>query len=210
MADREELLLLGEVAGEAAHELRNALAVISGSATLLKGAKLTAAESAHLAKIERNARVAQGVLDALMALARGEAVRGAPVALASAMADARTEVAGKAEYVDAVGDLAVRGSDVLVARMFRVLYDNAIQAGAARIETRAREESGLVTIDVRDDGPGIPESIRATLFDPLVTTKPTGTGLGLALARRVARAHGGDITSPESASGAHFVITLRA
>ncbi len=208
VTDREELLLLGEIAAEAAHELRNALAVISGSASLLKAASLAAPEAAHVAKIDRNARLAQSVLDALLSLARGDAVRGAPVALSAVMAAAREEVAGDLAYEDDVAEVSVRGSDVLLARMFRVLYDNATQAGAKRITTRARESNGTVTIDITDDGPGIPDEIRATLFDPLVTTKPSGTGLGLALARRIARAHGGDVVL--GAPGAHFIITLRA
>jgi len=204
-------MLLGEIAGEAAHELRNALAVIAASASLVKPSSLSQADAAHLAKIERNARVAQGVLDAMMALARGEAVRGAPVALTSAMSAARAELTESAvTYEDAVGAISVRGSDVLLARMFRVLYDNAAQAGATKIQTRARAEDAIVTIDVVDDGPGIPEAIRATLFEPLVTTKREGTGLGLALARRVARAHGGDVALADSPRGAHFVVTLRA
>jgi signal transduction histidine kinase len=206
VANREELLLLGEIAGEAAHELRNALAVIAASASLMKSASLAPSDAGHLAKIERNARLAQNVLDALMSLARGEAVRGAPVAISSAMSAARAELSANVAYVDEVGDAAVRGSEVLLARLFRVLYDNAAQAGAKNITTRARTESGVVTVDVIDDGPGVPEAIRATLFEPLVTTKTEGTGLGLALARRVARAHGGDIAL---ADATHFVITLR-
>src|SRR5512135_966432 len=62
---REELWVLGELAGEAAHELRNALAVIGASATLLRAAEGPQKE-AHIAKIERNARLAQGVVDSLM------------------------------------------------------------------------------------------------------------------------------------------------
>jgi nitrogen-specific signal transduction histidine kinase len=92
--------------------------------------------------------------------------------------------------------------------MFRVLYDNAIQAGATHAWTHARVEGGSVVIDVRDDGPGIPSACRDTLFDPLVTTKKGGTGLGLALARRVAHAHGGEITLAPSESGACFRIKL--
>ena len=205
----EELLLLGEMAGEAAHELRNALAVIAASASLLRSADGSARET-HIAKIERNARVAQGVVDALMAIARGESVRGEPVALASAIAEARKDVpAGLAYEDDVPADLAVRGNEVLLSRMFRVLYENASQAGAKNVSTRAARAGDVITIDVSDDGPGVPDEVRAKLFEPLVTSKKKGTGLGLALVRRVARAHGGDARWIATATGACFRVTLQ-
>ena len=197
------------MAGEAAHELRNALAVIAASASLLRSAE-GQARDVHIAKIERNARVAQGVVDALMAIARGESVRGEPVALASAIAEARKDTpAGPAYDDDVPADLAVRGNEVLLSRMFRVLYENAAQAGAKNVSTRASSDGTSITIDVSDDGPGVPEEVRAKLFEPLVTSKKTGTGLGLALVRRVARAHGGDARWIATATGASFRITLQ-
>ena len=205
--EREELWVLGELAGEAAHELRNALAVIAASASLIR----TPETAHHVAKIERAARIAQGVVDGLMALARGEPLRGAPVALADAMAEARKDVPGAPRYVDELPEeAAVRGNEVLLSRMLRVIYENAVQAGAKNIETRVSRTPEAIVIDVKDDGPGVPENVRATLFDPLVTTKTGGTGLGLALARRVARAHGGDVALVDGDGGAHFRITLRA
>jgi len=206
---REELWLLGEMAGEAAHELRNALAVIGASASLLRSAD-AAAREAHIAKIERNARVAQGVVDALMAIARGESVRGEPVPLSTAIAEGRKDAPeGLAHEDDVPADLSVRGSEILLSRIFRVLYENSSQAGAKNVATRASREGDVVTIDVSDDGPGVPMEIRAKLFEPLVTSKKSGTGLGLALVRRVARAHGGDVELVASVRGAHFRIKLQ-
>jgi signal transduction histidine kinase len=210
VAEREELWVLGEIAGEAAHELRNALAVIAASASLIRGAEAGAVDT-HVAKIERSTRIAQGVVDGLMALARGETIRGAPVVLAHAIAEARTDVPKGATWEDAVPpEAAVRGNEILLSRMFRVLYENALQAGASKIVTTVTRGAEAITVDVTDDGRGVPEDVQATLFDALVTTKAQGTGLGLALAKRVARAHGGDAILVPSAKGAHFRITLRA
>jgi len=207
---REDLWVIGEIAAEAAHELRNALAVIAASAELLRSAP-PEQRDAHVAKIQRNARVAQTVLDALMALARGDELAGELVPITRAVAAARLDVRGSLVYVDDVSEgLSVRGSEILLSRMLRVLYENAIQAGATHAFTTARAEGDAIVIEARDDGPGVPTEFRETLFDPLVTTKKEGTGLGLALARRVARAHGGDITLVPSERGACFRIALRA
>jgi signal transduction histidine kinase len=69
------------------------------------------------------------------------------------------------------------------------------------------EESGI-TVSVTDDGPGIPETDRERIFEPLVTTKPDGTGLGLPIARRIARAHGTEV-EVESAPGAGATFSVR-
>ena len=66
------------------------------------------------------------------------------------------------------------------------------RAARARIvTTSARSGAGRVVIEVADDGPGVPADIAARVFEPLVTARTGGTGLGLALARRIAAAHGG-------------------
>ncbi len=79
-----------------------------------------------------------------------------------------------------------------------------------RIVTRARREGAYVVVSVTDDGPGVPADIRDTLFDPLVTRRGGGTGLGLALARRIAEAHGATLTLADVAAGASFVVTFPA
>ncbi len=205
------LALLGEVAGEAAHELRNALAVIGASAELCRGVDAERTEH-HIAKIQRNARIAQDVVDTLMALARGEQVRAESVPLAAAISEARRDLEGAVEYADDYDPrITVRASAVLLSRLFRILYENAMQAAApraAKITTRARIDDAGLTVEISDDGPGIPPEIRDTLFEPLVSGKPGGTGLGLALARRAARAHGGDLDLATSDRGACFRLRL--
>lgn len=74
-----------------------------------------------------------------------------------------------------------------------------------RVDARDRE----VAIIVEDTGPGIPENQRATIFSPFFTTKSEGTGLGLAVAKDIAHAHGGDVVlEAEAERGARFVLTL--
>jgi signal transduction histidine kinase len=207
----ERLAAIGEIAAEVAHELRNALQIISANVYLAK--QDLAASEPYLAKIERNARIAHAIVDDLMALARGEPAHAEPVLLAEVLLAARETVPEGVIYEDEVvpTDLRVRAHHGLLSRLFSVLYENAALAAApakATIATRARADESGVVIEVADDGPGVPEDIARTIFEPLVTARHGGTGLGLALARRVAAAHGGSIALVPSARGATFRVTL--
>jgi signal transduction histidine kinase len=201
-AARERLAMLGEIAVEIAHELQNVLQIISTSAYVARQ-EISKGDSEaallHVAKVERNARAAHAIVDDLMALARDEALHAEPIILAEMIVAARAELpAGCAQWEDSLEphDLRVRAHAGLLVRLLHVLYDNAIQASAPRaprIATRARVQGGHIVVEVADDGPGVPEAIAARVFEPLVTARAGGTGLGLPLARRIAAAHGGSI-----------------
>ena len=87
-------------------------------------------------------------------------------------------------------------------------------AGADRVEVVSAQESGMVTITVADNGPGIPLREQRRIFEPFhrVSSKLTdgvaGTGIGLAIARDLARLHGGDLTLEPSRQGACFKLVL--
>jgi signal transduction histidine kinase len=211
---RERLIAIGEIAAEVAHELRNALQIISANVYL---AKQSPSESLpFLAKIERNARLAHGIVDDLMALARGEPAHAEPALLVEVLVAAREDLPEPGpDFADelAATDLRVRAHVGLLSRLFHVLYENAIRAKApdkVNVTTRARIEGSRAIVEVADDGPGVPPDIAETLFEPLVTARPGGTGLGLALARRIAAAHAGSIVLVPSERGATFRIDLPA
>lgn len=193
----ERLAAIGEIAAEVAHELRNALQIISANVYLAKQ-DLSKSET-HLAKIERNARLAHGIVDDLMALARGEPAQAEPVLLVEVLLAAREALPEPPPSWDDRVDppqLRVRAHHGLLSRLFHVLYENAIGASAPRvatITTRAWAEDGKIVIEVADDGPGVPAEVAESVFEPLVSARPGGTGLGLALARRVVTAHAGSI-----------------
>ncbi len=225
---RDRLALAGEIAAEIAHELRNVLQIISSSAYVarLELSKGDAhAAQAQVAKIEKNARAAHGVVDDLLALARGEAIGKESVLVADVIAASRADLfspAGSlhggglatATWNDAIEPegLHVRAHGPLLARLLGVLYENAIQASAPQeptVTTRAHTERGRLIVEIADDGPGVSEALASRVFDPLVTGRAGGTGLGLALARRIAVAHGGSIELVGSVGvGATFRVEL--
>ncbi|MDB4943512.1 MAG: sensor histidine kinase [Labilithrix sp.] len=210
---RERLARIGEVAAEVAHELRNCLQIISANVYLAR--QDPAKSAAQLGKIDKQARLAQGIVDDLMALARGEPAHAEPVVLSDVLAAAREDLPEGVVYEDELDParLEVRAHHGLLVRCLHVLYENAIHASAPRpptIVTRARLEPGRAIIEVADDGPGVPPEVAATVFEPLVSARRGGTGLGLALARRIAAAHGGTIVLLDLAPGATFRIELPA
>lgn len=97
----------------------------------------------------------------------------------------------------------LRGDNDRLLQLLLNLLRNALQAGATRIRLRTRAENGAIVngqsvrlvlrLDVIDNGAGVPESLRETLFAPLVSGHPSGTGLGLALALEIATEHGGQL-----------------
>lgn len=220
-ADREQrLVAIGEIAAEVAHELRNALQIVSANVYLAR--QNLAASEPHLAKIERSTRLAQGIVDDLMALARGEPTRAEPVTVAEVVALARETLPEGAAFEDVITPpgLLVRAHLGLASRLLHALYENSIRAAAprpVRIQTTAARVDGIggngperVALVIADDGPGVPADIADTLFEPLVTRSTGGTGLGLALARRIVDAHGGTIAHVPTATGATFRIELPA
>jgi signal transduction histidine kinase len=214
---RERLAVLGEIAAEIAHELRNVLQVISSRAYLARLEATKGDVSAalpHIAAVERGATIAHGIVDDLMGLARGEALHAEPLLVAELVLAARDDFAPEAagwSQVVVPHDLGVRGHRRLLVRLLQGLCDNSIRATAPRsphIAIRASAAQGRVVIEVSDDGPGVPEFLAARVFEPLVSARPGGTGLGLALARRIAAAHGGSLALVPGGPGATFRLEL--
>ena len=93
--------------------------------------------------------------------------------------------------------LRVRGDPVELEQIIFNLVRNAIEATAgaprSRVTMSSRRDGAFAVVEVSDSGPGVPAELRARLFEPFVTGRPGGTGLGLALCRRLVERMGGEI-----------------
>ena len=200
------LALLGEAAGGLAHELRNVLQTIAVAAYL---AEREGGAPVRVQSMARSARRGLELVEAILAVGRGEQVQPPGVPLRDLFADAREGLPDNVRFVDEPS-VATPGpfDPVLFPRLLHVLYENAGHAAAPNpvvVTTRVEEGPGSVAVLVEDDGPGVPAALVDRLFEPFSSQRAGGTGLGLALARRIARAHGGELAHE---GGARFRATV--
>lgn len=209
-ANSAELVALGRASAELAHELRNVLATIGTSA---HAATRTPDDAARfLARIAKHAELGQRLVDDVLALARPLTLEKETHDTRTLLASARSTLELPATFDDRVAAPTLLVQPTLFARLLHALYANAAAVGKARarIVTHVHAEHEEVYIDVEDDGPGVPAALRDSLFAPFSTARTGGTGLGLALARRIAEAHGGRLTLRDDVASTTFRIALPA
>jgi signal transduction histidine kinase len=99
-------------------------------------------------------------------------------------------------YKPSIRDLLVQGNSVQLGDLFGNVLSNAIEAAGSggEVAVEVHQSDGQAVIEMSDTGPGPPSEIAGRLFDPFVTGKEQGVGLGLSVAQQVAQAHGGTIT----------------
>ena len=115
-------------------------------------------------------------------------------------------------FTDIPAEIEIDADRDQLFRVFSNLGQNAVQAGATRIDVSARRTDGCIVIAVADNGPGLPPRARENLFQPFAgSARAGGSGLGLAIARDLMHAHGGDIRlARSSGDGTTFELELPA
>ncbi len=222
LAERRQLAALGEMSAVLAHELRNPLASLKGHAQLL--AEALPADGRERKKVDRivaEAERLQALCTSLLDFARPGDVRRAPEPLAPLLAACVEAVPGARVELDLAGAPEAWPLDRLrVEQAVTNLLRNAAEASpegeaialAARVEPGPGGRGpGALALAVRDRGPGLPPGQEARVFEPFFTTRVRGTGLGLAVVRRVAEQHGGEVSARTlPGGGAEVVLRLPA
>ncbi|MCD9030598.1 HAMP domain-containing histidine kinase [Luteimonas sp. Y-2-2-4F] len=221
-AESLTLSAMGRFSASLAHEIRNPLAAISYATQLLEESEdLSAPDRRLLQIIHQQCLRTNGIVESVLSLARRERAMGEPVDL----------VACVRRFVDEYqltlqpenGSVRASGRDRPLEAVFdprhlhqilTVLANNAIHHGRlpgepARVSIVVGERDGRPAIEVVDRGPGIPEAVAHQVGRPFFTTSEHGTGLGLYIARELARANGADLDYvPVPAGGACFRLAM--
>ncbi|HVP66985.1 MAG TPA: GAF domain-containing protein [Anaeromyxobacteraceae bacterium] len=212
---RERLAALGELSAVVAHEVRNPLAAIFNSLGSLQRMLRPEGDAKLLLEViqEEADRLNRTVGD-LLDFARPAEPDLRPESLERIVEDTLAvalsrDAAGIVVERDYSGLPAVPVDARHVRQAVLNLVMNAIQAmpRGGRLAVRSRVDGAFARIEIADTGPGIPAEKRPMIFQPFFTTKATGTGLGLAVVRRIAEGHGGTVEVVDAPSGgATFVL----
>jgi len=214
----ERLATIGQFAAGIGHELRNPLGVVETSAFLitqrLKVLQVSDAGVArHMEKITTEVKRSARTISDLLELARSRPPNRHAVnvrefisqAVPTAHLPPTMEIS-----VDVPADLTIDADPDQLTRILTNLLINASQAmnATGRVWIEGSHEGSVTHLRVRDNGPGVPPHLREQIFEALFTTKAKGSGLGLALCRRIAEAHGGTVALDKSETGAVFRISI--
>ena len=202
LVEGERLAALGELSAIVAHEVRNPLGVIFNSLGSLRRLVRPSGDAKMLFDIvEEEADRLNRIVGDLLDFARPSTPELRPEPLGRVVEDAvGAVVLPPATPVEIVRELDPALPPVPIdARLVRQalvnVAANAVQAmpRGGRLTLRALREGDAAVIEIEDTGTGIPEEVRARIFEPFFTTKASGTGLGLAVVRRIVEGHGGDV-----------------
>lgn len=199
----ERLRLLGQVSGGLAHQLRNG---VTGArlAVQLHVRECSTSDTEPLQVALRQLDLVEANLKRFLDLGRADEPRRRPCSLTALVGEAVMLFRPQCKHArielrwEPGNDIALSADAGQIGHLLHNVLGNAVEAagpgGSVGVSAHVDERSGHGVVEVRDSGPGPAPAVAERLFEPFVTGKPEGIGLGLAVARRVAEAHGGTLT----------------
>ena len=212
LIETERMSAIGRMACSLSHDMRHSLTAIYANAEFLERSDLCSSVRDNLLlEIQEQVLEMTERIDSLLQF--GRSGRKNPFVHASVSSVVEKAAAAVKFHPDGrdvsitVGEFPPAEADIDARNLESAIYNlllNACQAAARsthvpEVKVHLREVDERIYVTILDNGPGIPASVRKTLFEPFVTAgKPNGTGLGLTIARRVAEEHGGSVCLEES------------
>ena len=221
LAQREKLAALGQAASLIAHEVKNSLNGMKAAASMLAvGGDRALPVKTMRGQIDRLSHLATSLLQ--FAKPTSAQLSLTPVGQLVSEAVESLRVLPEAEEVEVESDLdtslEVRCDPLLLATALDNLLRNAMEAAVVakdlgrqaspRVRITTRRVDGAVRVEVEDNAGGPPPGFEAGLFQPFVTTKPRGIGLGLSMARQAVERQGGSLAFERTATGSRFTVQL--
>ena len=219
-AQQLKLAALGRLTANLAHEIRNPLAAISHAAELLGEDEVDPLRGRLAGIIGDNAERLNRLVTEVLELGRRD--RAEPESLhwgtfsLALMEEYSLHEPGVISRVSVSGpDLSFRFDRAHMHRVLWNLLGNALRhasdrPGAVQLELRGQGAPGRVELHIIDDGSGIDSGLRSQIFEPFVTTRGNGTGLGLYIARELCEANGATLDLLDNTPGAHFRVIMEA
>lgn len=215
--DLSQAELIRRIASVVGHELRNPMAVINNSAYFVKaklGSSLDPKVEKHLKIIESEIARADGLISDILTYSRkcepAADVRAMDSTVKETVDSFEVPAGAKLDFKAGAKDAKVKADAKMFSDSLKRLIDNAFAAqdgkGTVKIATGAGKEG--VWVSVADSGPGVDMKVKDNLFEPFVTTKPRGLGLGLALAKKLLAANGGSVDFESGPRGSTFRLIL--
>jgi len=197
----EHLTKIGELASSLTHNLRNPLGVIATTVKIIEATSKDTLDEKTLSRLARITDSATNMLHQIEDVLNF--VRKKPLDIEkSSLSELLQSAINNIETTERVtihlpdNEILLECDPSKLAVVFMNLITNSIQAieNTGDIHIRTTEDSGTVTIELEDSGTGIPSELLPKIFDPLFTTKATGTGLGLAYCKSTVEQHNGTLT----------------
>ena len=219
-ADRDErrliaqqhLAQMGEMTAILAHEIRNPLASLKGHAQLLEEKVADPALAGRVTRIVSDAVRLENLTTDLLDFARARTAELADTDPVAPLANARAATIPDRVSLSSEGAPDRWPIDApRIQQVLTNLIENALAVTPddRQVEVRVAREDDTLVYAVRDHGPGVPPAERARIFEPFHTTKLRGTGLGLAVAKRIVDLHRGNIDVLDApGGGAEFRVLL--